>query len=353
MMAFALRRLVYLVPTLAGVSVLVFSTMHLSGGDPARIMLGERARPETVAALRVELGLDRPIAEQYVRYAVNLLRGDLGRSIKSHTPVTEEIAARFPATVELALAAMLLAAPAGIAAGAVAARRRGGWVDVATMTGSLCGISLPVFWLGLILILLFAVLLPETLMGLRERFGAGVPVFGFPVSGRLDLNHAPPWRTGLAILDSLLAGDARALLSTLRHLVLPAVTLGTIPLAVIARMTRSELLSELQQDYVRTARAKGASERSVTYRHALRNALIPVLTTIGLQFGYLLGGAVLTETIFAWPGIGRWLVGAVMARDFPAVQGGTLLVAVLFVLANLLVDLLYAAVDPRLRLASE
>ncbi len=332
MTAFILRRLTLLVPTVLGISVLVFLMIYLVPGDPAQVMLGERANAETLAALRQELGLDQPFHVQLGRFFADLLRGDLGRSFRTHELITVEIFDRFPATCELTLAAMCFAITGGLALGMVAAVRRGGFLDHLSMTAATAGISMPVFWLALVLILLLAVQLPL-----------------FPISGRISAQTYIETRTGFYTIDALLAGDLAALGDALRHLVLPALALGTIPLAVIARMTRSSLLEVLGEDYIRTARAKGLAPMAVLVRHALRNAFIPTLTVIALEFGYLLGGAIITETIFAWPGIGRWLYLAVLARDFRAVQGGVLLLATLFILINLAADVLYAWLDPRIR----
>ena len=332
MTAFILRRLALLVPTVLGISVLVFLMIYLVPGDPAQVMLGERANAETLAALRQELGLDQPFHVQLGRFFADLLRGDLGRSFRTHELITVEIFDRFPATCELTLAAMCFAIAGGLGLGMAAAVRRGGLVDHLSMTAATAGISMPVFWLALILILVLAVELPL-----------------FPISGRLSAHVYIEPRTGFYLLDALLAGNLEALGDVVRHLVLPAAALGTIPLAVIARMTRSSLLEVMGEDYIRTARAKGLAPMTVLVRHALRNAFIPTLTVIALEFGYLLGGAIITETIFAWPGIGRWLYLAVLARDFRAVQGGVLLLATLFILINLAADVLYAWLDPRIR----
>ena len=334
MFTYVLRRLGLLVPTLLGLSILTFSLVHLVPGDPAAVMLGERATPEALTALRAELGLDRPLHEQYGRFLSGLLAGDLGRSLKTREKVAVEIGTRFPATFELAFAAIVFAAVFGVAAGILAARKRRSFVDAAVMAGSLAGVSMPIFWLGLLAILLFS-----------------VQLHWLPLAGRIDPSLAVPRLSGFLLVDTLLAGRFDAFVDVVRHLVLPAWVLGTIPLAVIARMTRAAMLDVMTQDYVRTAWAKGLSEQRVLLVHVLKNALIPTMTVIGLQFGYLLGGAIITETIFAWPGVGRWLVLAVSARDFRAVQGGVLLLATLFVLVNLVVDLLYAVADPRVRLA--
>jgi len=333
---YVLKRLALLVPTLLGMSLLTFSLIHLVPGDPATVMLGERATPEAVTALRRELGLDRPLWVQYGRFLHGLATGDLGRSLKTREKIVVEMAARFPATAELAFAAILFAALVGVGAGIVAARWRRSWFDVVVMAGSLAGVSMPIFWLGLLVILLFSV-----------QWGI------LPLAGRLDPAFSVPHVTGFLLVDTLLGGQPLAFLDALKHLVLPALVLGTIPLAVIARMTRAAVLEVLTQDYVRTAWAKGLSETRVLLVHVLKNALIPTLTVIGLQFGYLLGGAIITETIFEWPGVGRWLVLAVSARDFRAVQGGVLLLATVFVLVNLVVDLVYALADPRVRLDEE
>jgi peptide/nickel transport system permease protein len=317
--------------SLWGVSVLVFLMVHLVG-NPARVMLGERATAAAVAELEHRLGLDQPLPAQYGRFLLNAVRLDFGRSIKTNRLVSEELWEHFPATLELALAAMAFATVLGVLSGVLAATRRGGVMDYLSMTGALLGVSIPIYCLGLLLILVFGVALPV-----------------FPMSGRTGVEGTTHALTGLLVVDSLLRADFAALQAAVRHLVLPAVTLGTVPLAIISRMTRSSLLEVLQQDYIRTARAKGLPERAVLFRHALKNALIPVLTVIGLEFGYLMGGAVLTETIFSWPGLGRWLVDSVRSRDMPAIQGGVLFVALLFMVVTLLVDLLYAVLDPRVR----
>jgi peptide/nickel transport system permease protein len=306
--------------------------VQLIPGNPARAMLGERATEEAVRELEERLGLDQPLWTQYGRFVVNVVRLDFGRSIKTNEPVVREIATRFPATLELTLFAMTFAVVVGIVVGVFAATHRGKPLDYLSMIGALVGVSVPIYCLGLALILLFANALNL-----------------FPNGGRLDNAFVVPSATGFLLLDTLLAGDFGAFGSACRHLFLPAVTLGTVPLAIISRMTRSSLLEALHQDYVRTARAKGLPERVVLFKHALKNALIPVLTVIGLEFGYLLGGAVMTETIFSWPGLGRWLVNSVAARDMPAIQGGVLFVAALFMGITFVVDMLYAVVDPRVR----
>ena len=332
MPSFILHRFLSLIPTLLGIIVAVFLMVHLVPGDPAQVMLGERASAQSLAEVRAEMGLDQPLHVQLGRFLSGLAKGDLGRSIKTHEPIWDELKTRFPATVELALASMLFASVFGITAGVFSAIRRGSAIDYTGMTASLVGVSMPIFWLGLILILIFSVKL-----GL------------FPISGRIDPHAFVSPTTGFLLIDSLLTGNLRVFGDTLRHLVLPAVTLGTVPMAVISRMTRSSMLEVLHEDYIRTAQAKGLSEWATVSRHAMRNSFIPVLTVMSMEFGYLLGGAVITETIFAWPGVGRWLLLAVEARDFRAVQGGVLLLSTVFILINLVADVLYAWLDPRIK----
>jgi ABC-type dipeptide/oligopeptide/nickel transport system permease component len=331
------RRLLLLIPTLIGVLTIVFFMVALSPGDPARVMLGERANAEQLAELRQELGLDRPLGEQYVRYLGRAVQLDFGDSIKTGRPVMEEIGELFPATVELALVAMFLATIAGILIGVISAVKRNTWIDYTAMVGALVGVSMPVFWLALVFIMLFSV-------------GLG----WFPTGGRMNVRLFFDSITGLYLLDGLIViireGDPQYFVSALRHIVLPAIALATIPLAIIARTTRSSMLDTVRQDYVRTARAAGLPERRVIFRYALKNALLPIITVVGIQFGLLLAGAILTETIFAWPGIGRWLYNAIAARDYPAVQAGVIVVSTVFVLMNLLVDVLYSVVNPRIRL---
>jgi peptide/nickel transport system permease protein len=326
------RRVLELIPVFFGVLLVVFTISHLTPGDPALVMLGERATPEAIERLREELGLKQPLHIQFFRYMGRVMRGDLGESIQSDERVIVELGQRFPATVELTLVAMVIASVVGILTGSIAAARQNSWFDGTSMVVALFGFSMPIFWLGIMMILLFAAWLGW-----------------FPISGRLDFTIDLARRTNLYILDGILSGNWAAVGSALHHLVLPAVTLSTVPLAIIARMTRSSLLEVLRQDYVRTARAKGMAEARVVIRHALRNAAIPVVTVIGLNVGSLLGGAILTETIFAWPGVGRLVVDAIFARDYPLVQGAVLMIALLFVMVNLLVDLSYAFLDPRIR----
>jgi peptide/nickel transport system permease protein len=332
MSRFLTRRLLEMIPVFFGVILVVFVISRLTPGDPARIILGERATPEALARLRDALGLNEPLPVQFGRYLVRAVQGDLGRSIQSNERVIVDLATRFPATMELTLGAMLIASTVGVLTGVLAAVRRNSWFDGASMFVALFGFSMPIFWLGIMLILLFAWLLGW-----------------FPISGRLDLTVDLARVTNFYVLDAVLTGNWPALGNALRHLVLPAVTLSTVPLAIIARMTRSSMLEVLRQDYVRTARAKGLAERRVVLGHALRNAAIPVITVIGLNVGSLLSGAILTETIFAWPGVGRLVVDAIFARDYPVVQGAVLVIAIVFVVVNLLVDLSYAVLDPRIR----
>jgi dipeptide transport system permease protein len=339
MLSYILRRLLVLIPTILGVTLLTFSLIRLIPGDPVEVMMGERSLdPELHAAALTRLGLDQPLYVQYGRYLGQLLQGDLGVSLKSQASVWTEFKALFPATLELALVALFLALVLGMIAGVLAAVKRGTWLDHTVMTAALTGYSMPIFWWGLLLILIFSVGLGWT-----------------PVSGRIDLLYDVPPHTGFMLWDAWLAQRADpeynsgAVWDALRHLILPAVVLGTIPLAVIARMTRSSMLEVLREDYVRTARAKGLSPLRVIFVHTLRNALIPVLTVVGLQVGTLMGGAVLTETIFSWPGIGKWLIDAIGRRDYPVVQNGILLVATLVILTNFLVDILYGVANPRIR----
>ena len=332
MTSYIIRRLLSLIPTLLGVSIIVFLFLRMIPGDPALALAGEHATDANVERIREEFGLNKPLYEQYLTYMGKVLRGDLGRSVFNKRYVTDELRARFPATLELSACALMVAMIVGLPAGIISATKRNSIFDNAAMVGSLLGISMPIFWLGLMLNWFFAV-----------RLG------WLPSVTRLDSSIELHRITNLIIVDSLLTGNAEALLNGIKHLILPSVALGTIPMAIIARMTRSAMLEVLEQDYVRTARAKGLAERVVILRHALKNALLPVITILGLQVGLLLSGAVLTETIFAWPGIGRWLYLSILARDYPIVQGMALFITFLFLMVNLLVDLSYALVDPRIR----
>ncbi len=333
MLNFFLRRLATLLPTLIGVTLVAFGLIRLVPGDPIAIMMGERALDDaTHARLMQELGLDQPLWRQYADYVGGLLHGDLGRSLVSHEPVSHEFLALFPATAELALFALLLAIVLGMALGTGAALRRGSLLDQGVMGVATVGYSMPVFWWGLILIMFFSVGLGWT-----------------PVSGRIAVEYDVQRVTGFMLIDAALHDEAGAWRSALRHLLLPALVLGTSTTAVIARMTRSSLLEVLREDYMRSARARGLSPARVVLVHGLRNALIPVITVIGLKVGSLLAGAVLTETIFSWPGIGKWLIDAIARRDYPVVQAGILISACTFIAVNLLVDLLYGVVNPRIR----
>lgn len=331
---YLVKRLLNLIPVLLGITLLVFALLHFIPGDPAEAMLGDRATPEQVEALRERLGLNQPLPLQYLTFLWNLLRLNFGNSIISGVPIAQEIQVRWTATFELSVAAMLIAIAIGIPAGVLAAVRKNSLVDNLAMSGSLLGVSMPVYWLGLLLIYLFA-----------------VNMSWLPPSGRLSIDAGFAFKpiTGFYVLDSLLQLNFKALKDVLAHLVLPSLTLSTIPLAIVARITRSAMLEVLSQDYIRTARAKGLLERWVIFKHALKNALLPVVTIIGLQFGTLLSGAILTETIFSWPGIGSWIYEGILNRDYPVVQGGVVFVAIAFVLINLLVDISYAFLDPRIQ----
>jgi ABC-type dipeptide/oligopeptide/nickel transport system permease component len=326
------KRLLLVIPTIIGVSIIVFLLIHFIPGDPVDVMLGEKANEETKKELNERLGLDKPLYAQYWQWFTHALGGDFGKSIRSNEPVGKEILSRLPATLELALAAMFIATVAGITFGVAAATHWNKPVDHLAMGVSLFGVSIPVFWLGIMLIFLFSVI-----------------IRWLPVSGRLTMGLSLDHITGFYLLDALISGNFKAFWDTLRHLILPAAALATVPLALIVRVTRSSMLEVLNEDYVRTARAKGLSQRKIIYKHTLRNALIPVITVIGLKIGTLLGGAILTETVFAWPGVGRLLVMAIYNRDYPLVQGVVFIISLVFVLINILVDYLYALVDPRIR----
>jgi peptide/nickel transport system permease protein len=332
MVQYITRRTLALIYVLLGVSLTIFLLIRLIPGDPALVMLGERATAERLVEVRRDLGLEQPLAVQYLIYLKNILTGNLGRSIHTNTRVTEELLERFPATIELSIAAIGLAGFIGVLAGIMSATRQYSVLDSGFMFLSLAGVSMPIFWLGLMMIWTFALLLGW-----------------FPPSGRLDVRIFLDSITGFHLIDSLLTRHWQAFWNALWHLALPSLTLATVPLAIIARMTRSSLLEVLRQEYILTARSKGLNEWLVVTRHALRNALIPILTIGGLQFGLLLGGAILTETIFSWPGLGRLLYHAVLARDYPVVQGGTLLIAATFSVINLVVDILYALANPKIR----
>jgi len=330
---FILRRLLLLIPILLGLTVIIFLFIRLLPGDPASAILGERATPESLARVREALGLDRPLPEQYWEYVSGLARGDLGSSFLTNRDVVDDFLQRFPATLELTLAAMLFALVLGIPLGMLTAKRRGSWVDNLGTVVSLIGISIPIFFLGLMLKFLFAIYWPI-----------------LPDSGRIDLiEYLIPRVTNLMTVDALLAGEWGGFIDALRHLVLPGIALGTIPLAIIMRITRASVIDVLNEDYVRTANAKGLHGDVVDRRHVLRNAMLPVVTVIGLQTGLLLGGAILTETIFGWGGVGKWIYDAVLSSDYQVIQSGVLLLALIFVLVNLIVDVSYALLNPRIR----
>ena len=317
-----------------GVTILIFMLINFIPGDPCMLMYGERATESALKDCKITLGLDKPFYIQYGHFMNRLLHGDLGKSFRSDANVVDEIKVFFPATIELSFMAMLIASIIGMIAGVISATKQYSIFDYSTMVMAITGISMPIFWLGLILIIIFSV-----------QFGI------LPISGRLNVMIDFQKITGFYILDCIMAQNWVALRDAIWHLILPSVTLSTIPMALVARITRSSMLEVLHQDYIRTAKAKGLSDIMVHYKHALRNALIPIVTVIGLSFGVLMGGAVLTETIFAWPGIGQWIVLAVYTRDYNAVQGGVLLVAFIFVVVNTIVDILYVWINPRIRVS--
>ncbi len=331
MFGYIVRRTLVVIPTLLGVSILVFFMLRITPGDPAELLLGERATDASLAAMRQYLGLEEPLYVQYGMFLKRLMKGDLGETIWSRQQVWYEVKERFPATIELTVAAMFISCFFGVVLGLISAAKQYSAWDYLSMVTSLAGVSMPVFWLGLMLMLVFSLWLGW-----------------FPMSGRLNVGSDLQTITNFCVLDAILTKNWPALKDALWHLVLPAVALSTIPLAIIARMTRSSMLEVLRQDYIKTAKAKGLSSWNVFLKHALRNGLIPVITVIGLQVGILLGGAILTETVFAWPGVGKWLFDGVVKRDYMVIQGGTLVVATAFVVVNLIVDLLYAVINPRI-----
>lgn len=339
MLRFLLTRLAGVVPTVLGITLLAFALARLLPGDPVEVMLGERiADRQTHEAMLAQLGLDRPLPAQYLSYLGRVAQGDLGKSMVNQRPVLEEFRALFPATIELTVCALAVSVIGGVLLGTLAALRRGTWIDQGLMGVSIVGHSMPIYWWGLLVIMFCSV-------WMREVW----PALALPVSGRIDIAYDVPVRTGFMLIDTLLSGEPGAFRSACRHLVLPAAVLGTYAMAIVARMTRSSLLETLSQDYVRAARARALPAWRVVGLHGLRNALIPVVTVIGLQTGALLGGAVLTETIFSWPGVGRWLVDAIYRRDYTVLQGGLLLIALVVIAVNLLVDVLYGVIDPRIR----
>lgn len=331
MLGFIIRRSLTIIPTLLGVSIVVFLLLSITPGDPAELLLGERATVESLEAMREYLGLNEPLHVQYGLFLKRLIKLDLGETIWTRQKVIVEIKERFPATIELSLAALFLACLFGVTLGIVSASRQYSIFDYLSMVGSLIGVSMPVFWLGLMLMLVFSLHLGW-----------------FPVSGRIGVNTELEVITNFYVLDAIITRNWKAFWDVLQHLALPAIALSTIPMAIIARMTRSSMLEVLRQDYIKTARAKGLSETKVVLKHALRNSLIPVVTVIGLQFGILLGGAILTEHVFSWPGVGKWIYEGVVKRDYMVIQGGTMLVATVFVVVNTLVDILYAVINPRI-----
>jgi peptide/nickel transport system permease protein len=325
------QRLVQLVFVLIGVSIVVFVTMHVLPGDVAQLLLGDRATAEQLARLRHQLGLDQPVIVQYARFVADAARGDFGASLVSNHAAFGDVVTAFPVTLQLTVVALALATFLGVPLGVVTSLRPGGWLDHAVMTLTLFGVSMPIFWLGLMLVILF-----------------GAVLDWLPIGGLSDVGLEPARVTGMSVLDALVAGDPQMIRDTVRHLVLPACTLSTVPLALIARITRAEMLATATLDHVRTARAKGLPFWRVVVRHILRNALVPIVTIIGLQLGILLSGAVLTETIFSLPGLGRLMVDSILSRDYPVVQAGALFIALTFMLVNLLVDLSYTVLDPRI-----
>jgi ABC-type dipeptide/oligopeptide/nickel transport system permease component len=328
------NRLLQLILVLVGISIVVFFTMHVLPGDVAQLLLGERGTAEQLARVRAQLGLDEPVWVQYLRFAADALHGDLGTSIRSNHPALADVWAAFPVTLQLTVAALLISISLGIPLGVIAATRPNHAIDNAVMTLTLFGVSMPIFWLGLMLLLLF-----------------GAVLGWLPIGGLMPVGMDPPPVTGMTVIDSLLSGRWPMITASLRHLLLPSVTLASVPLALITRLTRSEVLATAMLDHVRTARAKGVAERRVVIRHVLRNALIPIVTVVGLQLGLLLSGAVLTETIYALPGLGRLMVDSILNRDYPVVQAAAMFIAVIFVLVNLVVDFAYALLDPRIRRA--
>lgn len=326
------RRLISLIPVLLGVSIIVFSLIRLIPGDPVIIMLGERASVEDIERVREEMGFNRSIPVQYVEWMGKIVRGDLGKSIINRTSVMDDLKIRLAATIEMVVSGMLLGVIIGITIGIISALRRNTWLDVVSTFGVLLGVSMPIYWLALILIYAFAV---------NRQI--------FPPSARLDVALDVDRHTGFMLIDTLLSGDMALFRNAVWHLLLPSIVLSTVIMPILARLTRASMLEVLQQDYVRTARAKGLGNRVVVIRHALKNALLPIVTVLGLQLGGLLGGALLTETIFSWPGMGLWAYRAIQSRDYPIVQGTVLVSATIYVLVNLLVDISYAYLDPRIR----
>lgn len=358
MFQYILRRLLAAIPVLLGILLVTFALARMIPGDPCRALLGEKATQATCERFLREKGLDRPIYEQFVIYIRDVARGDFGMSIRFSQPVTRLLVERLPTTVELSFAALFVSILVGVPLGILSAIRHNSWIDVVTMVWANIGVSMPVFWLGLMLAYVFSLLLKDTPFWLPPsgRVSAGMDTTPFYVAWNLSLPESglgralPEFLSRLNILNALLTGNWALLRDAIRHLILPAVALGTIPMALIARMTRSSMLEVLGQDYIRTARAKGVRYREVILKHAFRNALLPIVTVLGLSLGTLLGGAVLTETIFGLSGVGRILYDAITARDYAVVQGFTVVIAIFFVVLNLIVDISYAYIDPRIRL---
>jgi peptide/nickel transport system permease protein len=331
-LSYAVRRILMVIPVLLGMSLVVFFMIRAIPGNPAQVILGQKATKEAVAALTHELGLDQPWYVQYIKYLSGLLRGDLGESIRTGAAISDEIWPYLAATLELSLAAMIIAVVVGVNAGIISAWFQNSWFDYIAMVLALIGVSMPIFWLGLM-----------------EQWVFAIQLDWLPTSGREEVRNPIETITHLYLIDTLLQGNTVQFMQVVQHLILPSVALATIPMAIIARITRSSMLEVMKSDYIRTARAKGLSMFWVVYKHSLKNAVIPVLTVIGLQTGLLLGGAILTETIFSWPGIGRYIYDAIGYRDYPVIQSGILVIATIFIFINLIVDLLYAAIDPRIK----
>ncbi|MBE0340931.1 ABC transporter permease [Paenibacillus sp. 28ISP30-2] len=332
MNSYIVKRLAVLIPVLLGMTLIVFSIIHAIPGDPAETILGDKATEQSKQALREQLGLDKPWLQQYGTYLGELAHGDLGDSIRTRQPIAREMLPYLAATLELTVASMFFAVVVGMNAGIVSAWKRNSWFDYVSMVIALVGVSMPIFWLGLM-----------------EQWIFANKLHWLPSIGRMNSRDPVDAVTHLAVIDAMIGGRMEQVWTVIKHLILPSIALGTIPMAVIARITRSSMLEVMDSDYIRTARAKGLASFQVVYKHALKNAAIPVLTVIGLQTGSLLGGAVLTETIFAWPGIGRYIFEAISSRDYPVIQSGILIIAFLFVIINLIVDLLYAVLDRRIR----
>lgn len=332
MFSYSVKRILSIIPVLIGMTMIVFAIVRAIPGDPAQVILGQKATKEAIEALTTQLGLDRAWYIQYFDYIKGILTGDLGTSIRTRTPINEEIWPYLAATIELSLIAMLIAVVIGVNAGIISAWFSNSWFDYIAMVLALIGVSMPIFWLGLM-----------------EQWAFSIHLGWLPTTGRENIRDPVEAITNFYLLDTLIRGNMTQFIEVLKHLIMPSVALATIPMAIIARMTRSTMLEVMKSDFIRTARAKGVSMFWVVYKHALKNAFIPVLTVIGLQTGLLLGGAILTETIFAWPGIGRYLYEAISYRDYPVIQSGILIIAAAFILINLLVDLLYGFVDPRIK----